>query len=116
MAFVTSGKSDESSSTIVMCSCNGLLSITNLVINAIIYAMFWPSKNSPLKIQGSIRYAYHITSTTWLQCTKYIYIVINNKEKGWVGKKINVTCIKLISNFIKLILNLNHLVGGISPM
>jgi len=46
----------------------------------------------------------------------FIYFVINNKEKGRVGKKINVTCIKLISNFIKLVLNLNHLVGGISPM
>jgi hypothetical protein len=46
----------------------------------------------------------------------FIYFVIRNKKKGWVGKTINVTCIKLISNFIKLILNLNHLVGGISPM
>jgi hypothetical protein len=46
----------------------------------------------------------------------FIYFVISNKEKGWVGKKFNVTCIKLISNFIKLILNLNHLVGRIIPM
>jgi hypothetical protein len=46
----------------------------------------------------------------------FIYFVIRNKEKRWVGKKINVTSIKLISNFIKLTLNLNHLVGGISPM
>jgi hypothetical protein len=50
MAFVTSGKSDESSSTIIMCSSNQLLTITNLVINVIIYAMFWHSRNNPLKV------------------------------------------------------------------
>jgi hypothetical protein len=81
MVFVISGKSDESSSTIVMCSCNGLFTIMNLVINVYIYAMFWHSKNSPLKIQGSIKYAHHITSTTWLQCTKKkdIYIFCNKE-------------------------------------
>ncbi len=49
MAFMTSVKSDESSSTIVMCSCNGLLMITNIVIDVIIYAIFWHNKNSFLK-------------------------------------------------------------------
>ncbi len=89
MAFMTSVRSDESNSTIVMCSCNGLLTITNLVIHIIIYAIFWHNKNSFLKIQGSLKYAYHITSTTWLQCTKgriFIYVVIIIIKKDGLEK------------------------------